>query len=135
MFSHIHSFVIVLKVFGSSIFFILIGSILNNFAPLQVKPKHFNSDFSGTFSFFFVILLRACFLSRILFKDIHNNILCVFRNLIKQTLLKLFSVIETSCHNSYFICVFKCVNEFESKVPLIDFLNLVLTQQFSQLKL
>ena len=30
MFSHIQSFVIVLKVFGSSIFFILIGSILNN---------------------------------------------------------------------------------------------------------
>ena len=49
MFSHIQSFVIVLKVFGSSICFILIGSILNNFAPLYVKPKHFNLGFSGTF--------------------------------------------------------------------------------------
>ena len=41
MFSHIQSFVIVLKVFGFWVFFILIGSILNNFAPLSVKPKQF----------------------------------------------------------------------------------------------
>ena len=62
MFSHIQSFVIVLKVFGFSVFFILIGSILNNFAPLQVKPKHFNLGFSGTLRLFFVILLRAYYL-------------------------------------------------------------------------
>ena len=34
MFAHIQSFVIVLKVFRFSVFFIWIGSILNNFAPL-----------------------------------------------------------------------------------------------------
>ena len=47
------SFVIVLNVFEFLVSLIWIGNILNNFAPLQVKPKHFNLGFSGTFSFFF----------------------------------------------------------------------------------
>ena len=59
MFSHIQSFVKVLKVFGFSVFFIWISSILNNFAPLKIKPKHFSLGFSGSLRSFFVILLRA----------------------------------------------------------------------------
>ena len=39
--------------------------MLNNFAPLYVKPIHFNLGFSGTLRSLFVIFLRGCFLSPI----------------------------------------------------------------------
>ena len=37
--------------------------MLNNFAPLYVKPIHFSLGFSGTLRFLFVILLWAYFFS------------------------------------------------------------------------
>ena len=42
--------------------------MLNNFAPLYVKPIHFNLGFSGPLRFLFVILLRAYFFSFIVLK-------------------------------------------------------------------
>ena len=48
MFSHIQFFIIVLKVFESLVPLIWGGSMLNNLAPLYVKPIHFNLGFSGT---------------------------------------------------------------------------------------
>ena len=48
------------------------GSMLNNFAPLYVKPIHFNLGFSGTLRFLFVILLRAYFFSII----VHFILIC-----------------------------------------------------------
>ena len=43
MFFHIQSFDIVLKAFGFLVSLIWSGSMLNNFAPLYVKPIHFNT--------------------------------------------------------------------------------------------
>jgi hypothetical protein len=40
--------------------------MLNNFAPLYVKPKHFNLGFSGTLRSLFVIFLREYFFSPML---------------------------------------------------------------------
>ena len=52
--------------FGVLVSLIWSGSMLNNFAPLYVKPKHFNIGFSGTLRSLFVILLREYFFSLIL---------------------------------------------------------------------